>query len=165
MQVAFGIHVQTTELTFDRVAEGQSVVGPIWLQLGDRSFPSEGWRDFVAVILGWWLRNVVLLADSVVEVENRFMDGPCAFNCRRSTESRLVAIRCYRNDAQAFRRVFHVARERYVKELARAASDVIQEFESRNLQDSRDIVLLKRWLQRAVRAEERRRKEGWAGWA
>ncbi len=53
------------------------VIGVIGVRCDNRFFPSNGWRDFPIIILGWWASSIVsFLSNSETEVELPFMDGP-----------------------------------------------------------------------------------------
>jgi hypothetical protein len=54
-----------------------SVTGVIYFDFGSgRKFPSEGWNDFVVVILNWWMAAVQKIVQRGEKAELRFMDGP-----------------------------------------------------------------------------------------
>lgn len=56
---------------------GKNIHGKIALCVGDVSFPSEDWTDFVVVLLGSWCTSVSdLLSRKVSEARVLFMDGP-----------------------------------------------------------------------------------------
>ena len=60
-----------------RPSRGGPATGGIWISLGDRSFPDEGWSDFVVVILESWGQAVTRLLGGVTNHETvHFMDGP-----------------------------------------------------------------------------------------
>src|SRR4051812_9027693 len=53
------------------------IVSKIYLRIGAEAFPSEEWDDFTAVLLGWWIEEIMKLATG--KRRNAvllFMDGP-----------------------------------------------------------------------------------------
>src|SRR5687767_13428453 len=55
----------------------ETFLGPLWFSFDGTAFPEEGWRDFVIVVLGWWISKVrTLAASDQGDVELSFMDGP-----------------------------------------------------------------------------------------
>jgi hypothetical protein len=53
-----------------------SVTGVVYFDFGSgRKFPGEGWNDFVAVILSWWMVALQKI-QAGEKAELRFMDGP-----------------------------------------------------------------------------------------
>lgn len=77
-EVAFKIRATFPGPDLERCAAAQwSLVTPICVQLGEVSFPEEGWTDFSIVVLGWWLEEVLSLRNgSKKDVILRLMDGP-----------------------------------------------------------------------------------------
>jgi len=53
-----------------------SIVGRIWLAAGDDAFPESRWSDFVVVLLGWWIQELLRLREGSTQAELLFMDGP-----------------------------------------------------------------------------------------
>lgn len=61
--------------------ESGSIVGHIWVEIGESSFPSRAWDDFPVVIMGWWLENVTSLwSGTKTHCDFLFMDGPFYFD-------------------------------------------------------------------------------------
>jgi hypothetical protein len=66
---------------------GQNVVGTIFFRDGDFAFPSEGWTDFVRVILHSWENALARLSDSPKRNATFvFMDGPFEIHLSHSSE-------------------------------------------------------------------------------
>jgi hypothetical protein len=58
-----------------------NLIGNIWLEVGDKVFPSENWSDFPVIIVGWWLENFLSITPNKSGSEVfMFMDGPFQFN-------------------------------------------------------------------------------------
>ncbi len=52
------------------------IVGEIWYDFGDESFPHSRWSDFSVVVLGWWLESLATMIEGRKRnVEMLFMDG------------------------------------------------------------------------------------------
>lgn len=67
--------------------KGSPLPGELYLALnGDRFFPQQHWPDFTAVVLSWWVRNVIGLRDGF-KSEFLFMDGPPRFSALRLDEA------------------------------------------------------------------------------
>jgi hypothetical protein len=54
-------------------------------------FPEENWNDFVVIILGWWIKNLIRVIQekpgSTVDFD--FMDGPFLVKSKKVTEDTL----------------------------------------------------------------------------
>jgi hypothetical protein len=51
--------------------------GAICLSLGQSSFPTAGWNDFVVVVLGWWAEAALqLMRGASDRADVNFIDGP-----------------------------------------------------------------------------------------
>lgn len=74
---AFGVRVAPA--TFEKNGAGP-VVGHIWIECGEHSFPEVGWYDFPTTVLAWWLEAIRNRTDESGEMRFVFMDGP--FECR-----------------------------------------------------------------------------------
>ncbi len=61
--------------SFTRTALG-SVIGEVYIRVGDTAFPSKGWTDFVDVVVGWWQSSLPVTARSKGRTQLQFMDGP-----------------------------------------------------------------------------------------
>ncbi|HEU4886919.1 MAG TPA: hypothetical protein VFV49_03460 [Thermoanaerobaculia bacterium] len=64
----------STSGPFFRTQSG-SITGVIFASSDGFDFPEKGWRDFVPIVLGWWLEAVNLLTSDGRCTLN-FMDGP-----------------------------------------------------------------------------------------
>ena len=87
--------------TFIRYKSG-SIIGVIWLTIGDWDFPQVGWDDFVVVILGWWLQEILqVLIGCRERVLCRFMDGSYLFDIL-PLDDETVSVKFYKDwDSQA----------------------------------------------------------------
>lgn len=73
-----------------------SLIGHIWISIGDRAFPSVAWDDFPVVILGWWIESWLLTSsEDHGTARCDFMDGPYWFEITASEES--VIVQCFRD--------------------------------------------------------------------
>lgn len=66
----FSIEVESSSMVLAR-----QITGTLVVKLGDQQFPTEGWNDFVVIVLGWWsreMRDVIAGKRSTL----LFMDGP-----------------------------------------------------------------------------------------
>jgi hypothetical protein len=74
-----------------------SIVGHIWITIGDMAFPSVAWDDFPVVILGWWIESwLSTAAQDHGTVRCNFMDGPYWFEITTSEAERAI-VQCFRN--------------------------------------------------------------------
>ena len=78
--------IQLNTDAFERSASG-SIVGPVWVTLGDAQYPELGWSDFPVVVLGWWLDELASLSHRSESAVFRFMDGPFQFTAQRDGET------------------------------------------------------------------------------
>jgi hypothetical protein len=70
----------------DSFCRTKSITGEIFFQSGDFCFPEDGWNDFVAIILGFWLRTV---KNSRNDFELLFMDGPFKIKAEKTNENEI----------------------------------------------------------------------------
>jgi len=88
--------IQVAPDTFMKRASG-SVVGHIWISIGDRAFPSVAWDDFPVVILGWWIESWLLTSSEEHRTARcNFMDGPYWFEIQTSEAERAI-VQCFRD--------------------------------------------------------------------
>jgi hypothetical protein len=70
------LRVLTDVRDIERTKRG-SIIGRIWFAAGADAFPAAGWSDFVVVVLGWWIGQLLDLRKGRNDhLEFRFMDGP-----------------------------------------------------------------------------------------
>lgn len=75
------------ELESVRVGADGTATGVIYWDVEGAQFPEAGWNDFVVVILGWWLQDVIaLLRGETKDVALDFMDGPFSVLLRVDNE-------------------------------------------------------------------------------
>jgi hypothetical protein len=80
-----------------------SILGAIRLDLEGTAFPSEGWTDFVVVILGWWIEALRGLLDPRGRRATlTFMDGAyeVVIHTDRSGRATYVAMAGYGDDGK-----------------------------------------------------------------
>lgn len=68
---------------------GPAIAG-VWLTFGEAALPSQGWTDFVVVILGWWADALLkILKDKTLHAIVHFMDGPFMVEVSMAESGRL----------------------------------------------------------------------------
>jgi len=73
------VTMQTDPAHLERTARG-SLVGPIWLNAGQLSFPESRWTDFAVVVVREWLEAIRGIGSrGKWQAHCRFMDGPYSF--------------------------------------------------------------------------------------
>jgi hypothetical protein len=66
-----------TDLGDLRRTKRGSIIGRIWFADAADAFPDARWADFIVVVLGWWIRQLLELREARTDhLEFRFMDGP-----------------------------------------------------------------------------------------
>lgn len=50
--------------------------GHIAIHVADKSFPGPEWNDFIIVVIGWWVNELLKLSSGERYGELLFMDGP-----------------------------------------------------------------------------------------
>jgi hypothetical protein len=133
------------------------ILGGAYVVIGDVPFPEEGWSDFPVVILAWWLEAAARLLEAPYTAECCFfMDGPYHFELIdhggdswrvRYFESRAAGESCTGD--------FEVGEVEVVRELMRAANQVLRECHARGWM-TRDIETLRRAGARLRRADRSR---------
>jgi len=66
----------TIDLSDLKRSQTGSIIGRIWFAAGNAGFPTPRWSDFVVVLLGWWIRELLRLRGGWTQAELLFMDGP-----------------------------------------------------------------------------------------
>lgn len=79
------LHVKVDLEQFSRTRVG-SIVGPLWVELGESAFPEKGWYDFPVVLLTWWGRALRAHAGTHSDVVLDFMDGPYEIRLKAAAE-------------------------------------------------------------------------------
>ena len=151
MQVSISklkIRAHTTSETFERMRAKRSVTGRIFVEVDGFCFPERDWDDFMIDVLVGWMDNAVLLGRHVVEVDNRFMDGPLSVRISRDIGSDALAVTLYRNDEPFVPQVFHVDLRRYVAELRGAAKSVLGELRKGGEGSAHETVALEHQLKK-----------------
>lgn len=88
--------IQVAPDTFMRRASG-SIVGHIWISIGDWAFPGVAWDDFPVVIMGWWIESWLLISsEDHLTARCNFMDGPYWFEITTSEAERAI-VQCFRH--------------------------------------------------------------------
>ena len=99
--------IQVAPDTLMRRASG-SIIGHIWIILGDWAFPSVAWDDFPVVILGWWIESwLSTSAGDHGTVRCNFMDGPYWYEITTS-ETEHAIVQCFRH-SEARSKLLHKA--------------------------------------------------------
>jgi len=140
--------IQVAPDTFIRRESG-SVVGHIWISIGDLAFPGVAWDDFPVVILGWWI-EAWLLASSEDHGTARcqFMDGPYWFEITTSKAERAL-VQCFHDSPPGSKLLHKTACQRSsVTGALLAASDSVLQVCNEHRWTSRDLDTLFRlyWL-------------------
>lgn len=102
-----------------------TVAGKVCFDLGSVKFPEEEWSDFVVVVLGWWLEEVLKLADRAEgRSELLFMEG--TFFVRvANDDSTGWLLECMDGKQQIPEFVKSIDRDIFMKSLLLAASQTI----------------------------------------
>ncbi len=110
--------------SFTRTGLG-SVIGEVYILVGDTAYPDAGWTDFVDTVVGWWQSSLPVTARSKGRTQLQFMDGPNKLFVAAGTQPGGVLIQDDRGntlgevDLEAFRHSVHAA-ERIVDAELRA---------------------------------------------
>ncbi|HSE16489.1 MAG TPA: hypothetical protein VLB46_05525 [Pyrinomonadaceae bacterium] len=100
--------IQVTPETLMRRASG-SIIGHIWITMGDWAFPGLAWDDFPVVILGWWIESwLSRSSEGQRAVRCNFMDGPYWFEITTSEPQRAI-VKCFQ-DSKAGSKLLHKTR-------------------------------------------------------
>ncbi len=73
MQARLRVDIDLSDL---KRTHAGSIIGRIWFASGDDAFPEARWSDFVVVLLGWWIGELLRLRQGRTQAELVFMDGP-----------------------------------------------------------------------------------------
>lgn len=150
----FKIHALTTEATFERLAKKKTATGEIFIEVGAFFFPEQGWDDFVIAVLAGWIENSLRLRYSVIEIENRFMDGPWSFHVRREIDSKLISITLHRDDQLFKNEKFVIPIKRYIASLRGASRDLLNHLKRRAVTSGPDVSNLITQTEALIRFEE-----------
>ena len=72
------IDLQINVDSIRRSKSGQ-ITGVLFLRINNLIFPEEGWNDFIVVVLGFWVSEVLKNWNLDILGDFRFMDGPIRF--------------------------------------------------------------------------------------
>jgi hypothetical protein len=87
--------IQVAPDTLMKRASG-SIIGHIWITIGDWAFPGAAWDDFPVVILGWWIESWLLVSsEDHATARCNFMDGPYWFEITTSAAEHAI-VQCFR---------------------------------------------------------------------
>ena len=139
----FRVRAEKTDETAERILSGRTATGRLFVQAGDYSFPEAEWDDFVAVVLNWWVSNALALDGAVIEVDNRFMDGPFSYRVRREPGAENITITFVRNGQAELPAYVEIPYKSYLRSLYEGAEQFLDELGE--LSDS-DIQALRRNL-------------------
>lgn len=104
----------------DSFRRTKSITGEIYFQIGDFFFPEEGWNDFVAIILSWWLHAI---RNSKNDFELLFMDGPLKIKAEKTKENEIFLVFMH-GEACVFRT--DCLKDDLEKQLVKAARKTLQ---------------------------------------
>jgi hypothetical protein len=66
-----------TDLGDIRRTKRGSIIGRIWFADAGNAFPEARWLDFIVVLLGWWMQQLLELREARTDhLDFLFMDGP-----------------------------------------------------------------------------------------
>lgn len=69
------------------MSKSGAITGEIFFEISNGFFPEENWSDFIVVILGWWINNLIDYYERNDEsFELCFMDGPLSVEAKKKTE-------------------------------------------------------------------------------
>jgi hypothetical protein len=145
-------------VTVDVRSLGRSKLGSItcgiWFEAGGAPFPSEGWNDFVVVILGWWsaeLRALPARGNPRATVRLEFMDGPyeVEISAPRAMEGPWLARFVQRGDRRRVVREVRLSGQALIVSVHQAARSVLAECDARGW-NSRDVEGLRRGIDAAT---------------
>ena len=76
-----------------------SITGIIYYDFDDFQFPDKNWKDFIVVIVSWWLEvlDEILYSPIGFECELDFMEGPQFILLKKSCENSLI-LECFDRD-------------------------------------------------------------------
>ena len=61
--------------------------GRMWVSIGGKCFPEEGWYDLPGILLQYWKKDLIAFADRRTDTcELLFMDGPYRIKIHRLEE-------------------------------------------------------------------------------
>ena len=61
--------------------------GRMWVSIGGKCFPEEGWYDLPGILLQYWKKDLIAFADGRIDTcELLFMDGPFRIKIQRLEE-------------------------------------------------------------------------------
>lgn len=61
--------------------------GRMWVSIGGKCFPEEGWYDLPGILLQYWKKDLIAFADGRTDTcELLFMDGPFCIKIQRLEE-------------------------------------------------------------------------------
>lgn len=152
----FAIHAEVTDETFARLRHGRAATGQIFLTIGQQHFPAERWDDFVLALLGAWISNALLFEGFVVEIENRFMDGPWSFRVRREPGAAALTVMGLRG-GEVTTPTVQVPVRRYFALLRGAAKSVLNDLRAGGVSEGVDVDDLRRKLRDLIELEARLR--------
>jgi hypothetical protein len=133
------IDFDPTDIERQRAREAQDLplAFSIWIEHNGQAFPSAGWRDFGAVLLGWWSYRLWQLLNGTPTTTLDFMNGPYEVEVRyhRSTQTiELQPLERTSTGTEAHPTIkWGVGQLELVTALLQAMRRVIAELEQRNM--------------------------------
>ena len=114
---------------------------------GQMAYPEEGWMDFGAVVLGWWLVTTKSVVDGAREGELPFMDGPFRLKVRSNGNQFSVS-------ATDLDHSWRVPQETLVQELLAGAKRVQKKLLELDIADKTGLKVGIKHLENAVAQQQ-----------
>ena len=133
MQTEFSIELDRSTL---RLGDYDGIAGEVWVAVGDWALPDKNWSDFPVVILNWWIRETIALAEGSSDVAKwLFMDGP-HWICFRRVESSDWRVTAHEHRLKGIQEteIGHVNGTQVLEELRRVARETLAECRQRQWQ-------------------------------
>ena len=123
----FRVCATTSDETLECLLSNRTATGLLFLQADHDFFPANRWNDFVVVVLNWWIANAISLDETVIEVDNRFMDGPYSYRVRREPGADTVSITFVRDGKYELYKKLEISYKDYLNSLHKGAENFLNE--------------------------------------
>ncbi|MBV9850962.1 MAG: hypothetical protein JO250_14925 [Armatimonadetes bacterium] len=148
------LHIEFDEdLMRDYDRRGASPFFTIYWMHSQAAYPEEGWMDFGAVVLGWWLVTAKQITEGAQEGELTFMDGPFRMKIWSVGDDLSVS-------AADLDQPWQVAQETFVNELLAGAKRVQRKLQELGLADREGLKVGVTRLENAIAAQQRQKHVG-----
>lgn len=121
---------------------GESAFFTIYWCYDGGFYPSEGWYDFGAIVLDWWIIAARQLLRGATSQDFGFMDGPYWLTVRVESDGSRISCRDLRNSVS-----WVATLEELVSEIKQAANNVVRHLIERNV-NAKDRTCLQLGLSR-----------------